>query len=159
MQVYLRPWDAYVAAGGRGMMLSHNTIDGIQMHANHEIMTEHFREARGYEGFFASDLGKPTVSLSDPLGLRIPLPRPFPIRLVPGGTSSREATECLGGCWHWCAGNIEAIWQNANVAANYSDAIALSLWAGMDQSFDSPGNGFDTSKLRPAIDSGEVRHF
>ena len=48
------------------MMLSHNTIDGIQMHANHEIMTEHFRDALGYEGFFASDLGKPTVSLSDP---------------------------------------------------------------------------------------------
>ena len=71
MQVYLRPWDAYVAAGGRGMMLSHNTIDGIQMHANHEIMTEHFREALGYEGFFASDLGKPTISLSP-----IPLTRP-----------------------------------------------------------------------------------
>ena len=55
------------------MMLSHNTIDGIQMHANHEIMTEHFRDALGYEGFFASDLGKPTVSLSDPIGLQIPL--------------------------------------------------------------------------------------
>eukprot|EP01052_Picozoa_sp_SAG31_P026920 SAG31_NODE_2477_length_5637_cov_10.057241_5_plen_101_part_00 len=30
-------------------------------------------------------------------------------------------------------GNIQAIWQNSAVAANYSDAVALSLWAGMDQ--------------------------
>ena len=96
----------------------------------------------------------PTVSLSDPLGLRIPPPQTINSSIQK--TLSREATECPGGCWYWCAGNIEAIWQNANVAANYSDAIALSLWAGMDQSFDSPGNGFDTSKLRPAIDSGEV---
>ena len=73
-------------AGGRGMMLSHNELNGIQMHANHDIMTEHFRNRLGYEGFFASDLG-----------------------------------------------NIEAVWQNAAVAANYSDAVALSLWAGMDQ--------------------------
>ena len=135
------------------MMLSHNTIDGIQMHANHEIMTEHFRDALGYEGFFASDLGKPnSLSLRSP---RPPNPAPPNHKFIQK-TLSREGTECLGGCWYWCAGNIEAIWQNANVAANYSDAIALSLWAGMDQSFDSPGNGFDTSKLRPAIDSGEV---
>ena len=53
-------------------------------------------------------------------------------------------------------GNIEAIWQNSAVAANYSDALSLSLWAGMDQSFDSPGNGFDTSKMYPAIAEGLV---
>eukprot|EP01046_Picozoa_sp_COSAG06_P034022 COSAG06_NODE_3524_length_5228_cov_160.163580_3_plen_182_part_00 len=70
--VYLRPWDAFVEAGGRGMMLSHNELNGIQMHANHEIMTEHFRESLGYEGLFASDLGnieaiwyvRPSVRLS-----------------------------------------------------------------------------------------------
>ena len=38
-------------------MLSHNELNGIQMHANHDIMTEHFRNRLGYEGFFASDLG------------------------------------------------------------------------------------------------------
>ena len=77
MQVYLRPWDAYVAAGGRGMMLSHNTIDGIQMHANHEIMTEHFRDALGYEGFFASDLGKPnSLSLRSPSASESRSPQP-----------------------------------------------------------------------------------
>ena len=58
------------------MMLSHNTIDGIQMHANHEIMTEHFRDALGYEGFFASDLGKPAVSLSDPSASESRSPQP-----------------------------------------------------------------------------------
>jgi beta-glucosidase-like glycosyl hydrolase len=86
------------------MMLSHNDLLGTQMHANHEIMTEHFRERLEYEGFFASDLG-----------------------------------------------NIEAVWQNSLVAANYSDAVALSLWAGMDQSFDSSGNGFDPSRMYPAV--------
>ncbi len=73
------------------MMLSHNELNGIQMHANHDIMTEHFRNRLGYEGFFASDLG-----------------------------------------------NIEAVWENSAVAANYSDAVALSLWAGMDQVLQTP---------------------
>jgi beta-glucosidase-like glycosyl hydrolase len=73
------------------MMLSHNELNGIQMHANHDIMTEHFRNRMGYEGFFASDLG-----------------------------------------------NIEAVWQNSAVASNYSDAVALSLWAGMDQVLHAP---------------------
>ena len=90
----------------------------------------------------------PTVSLSDP-----PLFRSR-IRSEKHRLEKRLNARAVVG-----AGNIEAIWQNANVAANYSDAIALSLWAGMDQSFDSPGSGFDTSKLRPAIDSGEVKHF
>ena len=77
--VYLRPWDAFVEAGGRGMMLSHNELNGIQMHANHEIMTEHFRESLGYEGLFASDLGnieaiwyvRPSVRLSVCTGARV----------------------------------------------------------------------------------------
>lgn len=34
--------------------------------------------------------------------------------------------------------------------------VALSLWAGMDQSFDSSGNGFDPSKMHPAIAAGLV---
>jgi beta-glucosidase-like glycosyl hydrolase len=55
--VYLRPWDAFVAAGGRGMMLAHNELNGIQMHMNSAIMTDHFRTKLGYEGFFASDAG------------------------------------------------------------------------------------------------------
>jgi beta-glucosidase-like glycosyl hydrolase len=62
------------------MMLSHNDLLGTQMHANHEIMTEHFRDKLSYEGFFASDLG-----------------------------------------------NIEAVWQNSLVAANYSDAVRDAL--------------------------------
>ena len=45
--VYLRPWKAYIAAGGRGMMLAHNELNGVQMHANHFIMTELFRETLG----------------------------------------------------------------------------------------------------------------
>jgi beta-glucosidase len=55
--IYLRPWDAFVQAGGRGMMLAHNELNGVQMHANYAIMTDHFRTELGFKGFFASDAG------------------------------------------------------------------------------------------------------
>ena len=55
------------------------------MHANGEIMTDHFRKELGYEGFFASD-----------------------------------------------AGNVGAL-VGAHVAYNASDAAAIALQAGMDQ--------------------------
>jgi beta-glucosidase len=29
--VYLRSWDAFVGAGGRGMMMSHNEVPGCSM--------------------------------------------------------------------------------------------------------------------------------
>ena len=38
-------------------MLSHNELNGVQMHANDYIMTELFRGALGYQGFYASDAG------------------------------------------------------------------------------------------------------
>ena len=60
-------------------------LNGIQMHANGEIMTDHFRKELGYEGFFASD-----------------------------------------------AGNVGAL-VGAHVAYNASDAAAIALRAGMDQ--------------------------
>lgn len=36
--VYFRPWKEYVAAGGRGAMMSHNSINDIPAHANAELM-------------------------------------------------------------------------------------------------------------------------
>jgi beta-glucosidase len=103
--VYLRPWDAFVAAGGRGMMLAHNELNGIQMHANHAIMTEHFRGELGYEGFFASD-----------------------------------------------AGNVQAL-VGARVAFNGTDAAAIALQAGMDQTM---GGGLAPSITLPGVKSGEI---
>lgn len=54
--VYLRPWKAFFAAGGRGAMLSHNSLNGIPMHMHHEVMTDIVRGAWGHPNvFFASD--------------------------------------------------------------------------------------------------------
>ena len=54
--VYLRPWRMFFAAGGRGAMLSHNSINGIPAHMSHEIMTEIIRTAWNHSKvFFASD--------------------------------------------------------------------------------------------------------
>ena len=55
--VYLKPWRAYIRAGGRGMMMSHNELNGIPMHANHDIMNDLFRVAWNYSGFCHSDYG------------------------------------------------------------------------------------------------------
>jgi beta-glucosidase len=36
--VYFRPWREYMAAGGRGAMLSHNSINDVPAHANAMLM-------------------------------------------------------------------------------------------------------------------------
>jgi len=36
--IYLRPWKAYKEAGGRGAMLSHNSINDVPAHADPELM-------------------------------------------------------------------------------------------------------------------------
>jgi len=55
--VYLKPWRAFIRAGGRGMMMSHNDLNGLPMHANVDIMKHLFREEWNYAGFFHSDYG------------------------------------------------------------------------------------------------------
>lgn len=102
--IYLRPWDAFVKAGGRGMMLAHNELNGVQMHANAAIMTQHFRTELGFEGFFASD-----------------------------------------------AGNVGAL-VGARVAYNQTDAAAIAMEAGMDQTM---GGGFSPTITVPGVKSGE----
>ena len=46
------------------MMLAHNELNGVQMHANHAIMTDHFRTELGFKGFFASDAGMSSMLLT-----------------------------------------------------------------------------------------------
>ena len=55
--VYLRPWRAFIRAGGRGMMTSHNELNGVPMHANYDILTTLFRESWNWTGFVHSDYG------------------------------------------------------------------------------------------------------
>jgi beta-glucosidase len=55
--VYLRPWRAFIRAGGRGLMTSHNELNGVPMHANYDILTTLFREQWGWSGFVHSDYG------------------------------------------------------------------------------------------------------
>eukprot|EP01052_Picozoa_sp_SAG31_P018875 SAG31_NODE_1354_length_8661_cov_170.990306_7_plen_663_part_00 len=56
--IYLKPWKKFFAAGGRGAMLSHNSINGIPAHMHKKIMTDIVRgEWNHSEVFFASDAG------------------------------------------------------------------------------------------------------
>ena len=41
--IYLKPWAKFFAAGGRGAMLSHNSVNGIPAHMHKEIMTDIIR--------------------------------------------------------------------------------------------------------------------
>lgn len=43
--------------GGRGIMLSHNNLNSVPMHANGPIMKGLFRDQWGYRGMFGSDWG------------------------------------------------------------------------------------------------------
>lgn len=55
--VYLKPWRAFIRAGGRGMMAAHNEVNGMPMHANGAIFGDLFRGAWNYTGFVHSDFG------------------------------------------------------------------------------------------------------
>lgn len=41
--IYLKPWAAYVAAGGRGAMASHNSVNGQPCHSSKWLLTDVFR--------------------------------------------------------------------------------------------------------------------
>jgi beta-glucosidase len=55
--VYLRPWRAFAQrAGGRGVMASHQTLNGVPNHANHWLLTEVWRGKFGANhSFIGSD--------------------------------------------------------------------------------------------------------
>ena len=55
--VYLRPWRAFARkAGGRGIMASHQALNGVPNHANHWLLTEVWRGKFGANhSFIASD--------------------------------------------------------------------------------------------------------
>ena len=55
--VYYRPWRAFIRAGGRGMMASHNDLNGLPMHANVDVFKHLFREQWNYSGLVHSDYG------------------------------------------------------------------------------------------------------
>ena len=57
--VYLRPWRAYFReAGGRGAMVSHQSLNGVPNHANRWLLTDVWRTLFGAEqSFLASDDG------------------------------------------------------------------------------------------------------
>ena len=45
--IYLRPWKAYVKAGGRGCMASHNSVNGRPCHSSTWLLTHVFRTELG----------------------------------------------------------------------------------------------------------------
>ena len=45
--VYLRPWKAFVSAGGRGAMAAHNSVNGIPCHSSTWLLTKILREELG----------------------------------------------------------------------------------------------------------------
>ena len=54
--IYLKPWKKFFAAGGRGAMCSHNSVNGIPAHMSKELMTDIIRGDWNHSNvFFASD--------------------------------------------------------------------------------------------------------
>jgi beta-glucosidase len=54
--VYLKPWRKFGAVGGRALMVSHNSVDGVPMHANYDILTGVLRNRFNLSlALFASD--------------------------------------------------------------------------------------------------------
>ena len=54
--IYLKPWKKFFRVGGRGAMLSHNSVNGIPAHMHKEIMTKIIRTEWNHSNvFFASD--------------------------------------------------------------------------------------------------------
>ena len=47
--IYLRPWKAYVEAGGRGVMASHNSVNGRPCHSSRWLLTDVLRTELGCE--------------------------------------------------------------------------------------------------------------
>lgn len=54
--IYLRPWRAFAAAGGRGLMVAHESLNMVPMHANAALLNGTLRGMLGLEGaLFGSD--------------------------------------------------------------------------------------------------------
>ncbi len=58
MDISVKPWRAFAAAGGRGLMVSHPTVNGLPMHANGPLLNGLLRTQLGLAGaLFGSDYG------------------------------------------------------------------------------------------------------
>ena len=56
MEVFMRPWRAFAAKGGRGLMISHPTLNHVPMHANAAILNWTLRNLLGLnQALFGSD--------------------------------------------------------------------------------------------------------
>ena len=55
-EIYMRPWEAFINSGGRSIMASHNSVNGVPMHANKQLLTDVMRnEFNWNQGLIASD--------------------------------------------------------------------------------------------------------
>ena len=67
--VYLRPWKAYAAAGGRGAMMAHNSVNAAPCHASAELMGWLRSQGAMAGALLASDMCD--VGLLGPSGFRV----------------------------------------------------------------------------------------
>lgn len=50
------PWEAFIASGGKSIMASHNSVNGVPMHANHYLLTDVLRKEYNWAaGLIGSD--------------------------------------------------------------------------------------------------------
>eukprot|EP01084_Bolivina_argentea_P122311 216738_1 len=57
-EIYLRPWEAFIASGGKSIMCSHNSVNSMPMHANYRLLTQVMRqEFNASKLLIASDCG------------------------------------------------------------------------------------------------------
>lgn len=54
---FLPPFKAAIDAGVATIMPGHNDVNGIPVHASHELLTQLVKEDYGFKGFFISDMG------------------------------------------------------------------------------------------------------
>lgn len=126
--VYLRPWREYKEAGGRGAMLSHNSINDVPAHADPELMGL----LRKWAPIGTNSSGMLLASDMCDIGLLA--------AGTPTNGIKRGANTGFG------------------VAANLSDAGAMSMTAGMDQELCNPtdGRGQCFTLVADAVASGEM---
>jgi beta-glucosidase-like glycosyl hydrolase len=94
--VYLKPWKKFFGAGGRGAMLSHNSINGIPAHMHKQIMTGIIRtEWNHSKVFFASDAGDIDSITKFKIGLPAHARGQRSMAIPPTGGSTTDADVAL----------------------------------------------------------------
>jgi beta-glucosidase-like glycosyl hydrolase len=151
-EIYLLPWREYVFNGGRGVMCSHNSVNGVPNHANAALVTGVLRDTFGLvKGFVATDYSDVE---------QIPS-----FKVAPNNASGAAYAAITAGVdndladfgKHAFAAGLPSLVQSGALPQSYLDrAVANTLRAKFAAGlFD--GNCYVNMSLLPQLDSAESR--